>query len=152
MKCSVVPTVRGPLVWLGLALTWCYCLSPHSQKNFRGKRGTHTVSNILSLVSTLLSLIIVLCSRACGWGIGHLRRIFTSKDRPPWYGFNFPLLNRCCFLSAHSWRIQTLMIPWCQRLLTCTRLIELNMRARQGAGPRSTLWAKRTMPSWEKRG
>ncbi|GMP43699.1 hypothetical protein CsSME_00012962 [Camellia sinensis var. sinensis] len=38
-------------------------------------------------------------------------------------------------------KIRTLMIPWCQRLLTCIRQTGQSMRQLQGAGLRSMPWA-----------
>ncbi|MBA0865372.1 hypothetical protein Goshw_011594, partial [Gossypium schwendimanii] len=45
---------------------------------------------------------------------------------------------RCFCQYAHCLQIQTLMILWCLRLLTCTRLIEPNIRALLAHGPRNT--------------
>ena len=54
----------------------------------------------------------------------------------------FLLICRCCFQSVLCWRTRTLMIHWCQKLLTCTKQTGISMRQLQGAGPRSMPWAK----------
>lgn len=47
---------------------------------------------------------------------------------------------RCYCRSVRCWQIQTLMIHWYRRLLTCTRQTRESMRQLQGAGPRSMPW------------
>lgn len=49
---------------------------------------------------------------------------------------------------AHCWQIQTPMILWCLRLLTCTRLIEWSMRQLLDPGLRSMPWARGFSSAW----
>lgn len=48
--------------------------------------------------------------------------------------------DRCCYLSALCWRIQILMILWCQKLPICTRQTAQNMKPLPAAGHRSMPW------------
>lgn len=52
------------------------------------------------------------------------------------------LIFRCFSQSVPSWRIQTRMIHWCQKLLTCTRQTGPSTRQLLGAGLRSMPWAR----------
>lgn len=57
-------------------------------------------------------------------------------------GFFFFSSFRYCSQFVPSWRTQTQMIHWCQKLLICIRQTRASMNQLPGAGPKNMPWAR----------